>query len=344
MESGLGGSESTYARREAVLAGDIGGTRARFGFVDGAGRLSEVRILECARYPSLVDAAREYLASVPAPARPRWAAIAVACPVLEDRVQMTNHPWSFSIAETREQLGVERLEVLNDFCALALALPSLGLGDTRTLNSGRAQEESPLAVLGPGTGLGVSALIPGHGAAVALSTEGGHRDIAASTQREWAIVERLQRRFGRVSAERVLSGPGLVNLHWAIRDLAGLEDEPRKAEEVVHGAKDGTCAACPEAVQFFSRQLGAVAGDLALTLGARGGVFIGGGVVPRMEEAFDVELFRQGFLSKGRFRRYLEPIPVRLITQATTALLGAARALEGDVPAGFRSVEPPPGH
>jgi glucokinase len=342
MDSKLDNRGSADARADTVLTADIGGTRARFGLVDGAGRLTDVQIFECSPYPAVVDAAREYLAGVRSPARPRRGAIAVACPVLEDQVQMTNHPWAFSIAETREQLGLETLEALNDFCALALALPFLPAEDTRTLNPGHPEDSAPLAVLGPGTGLGVSALVPVPGAPVALSTEGGHRDLAASTEREWAIIERLQRRFGRVSAERVLSGPGLVNLHWAIRDLAGLEAEAYEPEDVVRGANEGSCAACSEAVRFFSRQLGAVAGDLALTLGARGGVFVGGGVVPRMGEAFEIDLFREGFLEKGRFRRYLEPIPVRLITGATTALLGAARALEGSVASGVRSVADSP--
>lgn len=322
---------------EDVLVGDIGGTKARFGIVDSAGQLTGVRILGASNYPTLTDAAADYLAGFESEAQPRRAAIAVACPILGDRVQMTNHPWSFSIEETCDALNLETLEVLNDFIALALALPVLREEHSREVKPGRREVTAPLGLLGPGTGLGVSALVPVAQGWVALPTEGGHRDLAATTEREWEIFKRLQQRFGHVSAERVLSGPGLVNLYSAIRELDGLEPEATEPEGVVARAMTATCSACDEAVEIFSRQLGAVAGDLALTLGARGGIFLGGGVLHGMDTIFHAGLFREGFLDKGRFRDYLEPIPVRLVLNPTAALLGAARALEYDFPAGVRA-------
>lgn len=321
-----------------VLVGDIGGTHARFGIVDADGRLGEDRVLECARYPSLVAAATDYLSGRDAGSSPRLAAVAVACPVLEDQVHMTNHPWSFSVAATCRALGLETLEVLNDFTALALAVPTLRLEDTRELRPGRPRPRAPIGVMGPGTGLGVSVLVPlaQEQQWLALPCEGGHRDLAAGNEREWRIVEWLHARFGHVSAERVVSGPGLVNLHEAIRDLDGQEPRAREPAEVVAGAVAEGCPSCREAVAIFSRQLGALAGDLVLTLGARGGVFIGGGVLRGMGSAFDVDLFNDGFLAKGRFREYLEPIPVRRVLDPTAALVGAAHALDYQFSAGVR--------
>lgn len=333
-------SDSVELQRDghgAVLVGDIGGTRARFGVVDSAGRLNAVRILRASDYPNLVEAASDYLGGLELEERPRLGSIAVACPILDDRVSMTNHPWRFSIAETRAALELDTLEVLNDFIALALALPVLGEERTREIKSGDKQVRAPIGLLGPGTGLGVSALVPVAQGWVALPTEGGHRDFAASTDREWEISKLLGRRFGHVSAERVLSGPGLVNLYLAICEIDGVGSQEREPAEVVASAVSGTCPVSQEAVRIFARQLGSVAGDLALTLGARGGMFIGGGVVESMETAFDAELFREGFLAKGRFRSYLEAIPVRLVLSRTAALLGAARALEYDFPAGVRA-------
>lgn len=322
---------------EDVLVGDIGGTRARFGIVDATGQLTEVRILSAADYPTLIDAATDYLAGFEPSGRPKRGAIAVACPILGDRVRMTNHPWRFSVSETCHALGLSMLEVVNDFIALALALPVLREEHTRLVKPGKRENTAPLALLGPGTGLGVSALIPVAQGWVALPTEGGHRDLAAGTEREWRIIERLQQRFGHVSAERAVSGPGLTNLYRAICELDGIEAVEAEPEEVVARALAASCAASDEAVSVFSRQLGAIAGDLALTLGARGGVYLGGGVLHGMDSTFHMGLFREGFLDKGRFREYLDPIPVRLVLNPTAALLGAARALEYDFTAGVRA-------
>lgn len=318
-----------------VLVGDVGGTRARFGLIS-AGELTEVRILEATNYSTLIEAASDYLAGLAPGARPRRAAIAIAGPVFDDRVRMTNRLWSFSVGETGRELGLETLEVLNDFIALALAAPDLPREQSREVKAGGGDKTAPLAVLGPGTGLGVSALIPRGDEWIALATEGGHRDLAAGTEREWRIVERLQHRFGRASAERTLSGPGLVNLYVAICELEGVEPEAREPEGVVARALTGSCKACSEAVDVFSRQLGAVAGDLVLTYGARGGVWLGGGVLQAMSTAFDAGLFCHGFLDKGRFRSYVESVPVRLILDPTAPLLGAARALEAESPTGVR--------
>ncbi len=308
--------------------GDVGGTNARWALVDQAGRLTRVQWTKCSGYSSLEDALRDYLQPLEAEARPLQAAIAVACPVLGDRVQLTNQAWSFSIRELQLQLNLNRLRVLNDFRALALALPALEESDCSIVKPGEGEAGCPLAVLGPGTGLGVGALIPHAGLWLSVSTEGGHQDLAPITDREWEVFRILRQKYGHVSAERVLSGPGLVELHGAICELAGTTRNRSTPAEIVDGARHGESAEAREAIEHFSAWLGAVAGNLALVFGARGGVYLGGGILPKMTRTFDRRLFGQRFVDKGRMRSFVERIPVRLIELDVATLKGAARALD----------------
>jgi glucokinase len=264
---------------------------------------------------------------------PRDVAFGIATAVTGDAVRMTNHPWSFSIAALRDQLGVQRLRVLNDFEALAHAVPALGAADRHAVGGGASVPGAALAVIGPGTGLGVSGLVAdGSGGWRVIVGEGGHVTLAAASAREASILGLMRERFGHVSAERALSGPGLVNLYEAICTLDGetaeaLEPAGVMARAVGEGGveRDTQCA---EALSTFASLLGNVAGNLALTLGARGGVFIGGGIVPRLGQRFAASPFRTRFEDKGRFRSYLEAIPTWVITAESPALLGAARALD----------------
>lgn len=304
-----------------VLVADIGGTNARFGVLHD-GRIEHRETLRCAAYPTLTQAALSYVSRLEQ--RPRQAGIAVAGPIAGDRVQMTNHVWSFSIEQTQRELELERLEVINDFSALALALPHLRAGDLESIRAGEPIDRAPLGLLGPGTGLGVSGLAWHQGRPMPLASEGGHRDLAATNEREWAVYRELRERFGRVSAERALSGPGLVNLNAAICALDGKSGAPGEPRGVVAAARAGEVASV-EAVELFTSWLAAVASDLALTLGARGGIFVGGGIVPRLGTLFDRDRFAERFLDKGRFRPYLEPIPVTLVCRTETALLGVAQ-------------------
>jgi glucokinase len=311
------------------LLGDIGGTNARWAWQPAAGApVQDIGVFACADSTSLEDSAAQYLARRGG-ARPVWASIGIATPVTGDRVSMTNHHWSFSVAEFQRSLGLERCLVINDFTALAMSLAALGPGDLREIGSGSAIDGAPVALLGPGTGLGVSGLQPAAGGrASPLSGEGGHVTLAAADDHEAEILALLRRRFDHVSAERVLSGPGLVNLHGALcaRDGETLAD--LVPADVVRAAVDGSDVRCVQAVQLFASFLGNVAGNLALTLGARGGVYIGGGIVPRLGAAFDEGIFRRRFEEKGRFVAYLRPIPTWVITAATPALLGASRSLD----------------
>ena len=316
----------TASREHPALVADIGGTHVRFGIAFADGEIRGATTYRCADYPSITAAARAYLEAAGEPS-PSQAALAVAGPVQGDTIRMTNHLWTFSTGDVRRELGLDRLEVLNDFAALALAVPALAGEDLLVIRSGTAVDSAPRAVLGPGTGLGVAALLPNGGSWTALTTEGGHRDLAAQTEREWQIVRHLSERFEHVSVERALSGPGLVNLYEAISRLSDEEPQSLTPAAVVAGARARSSPACVEATKLFSGWLGAVASDLVLTLGAFGGVYLGGGVLLKMGEVFDVDRFCERFLAKGRFREHLRPIPVTIIARPHATLLGAARAL-----------------
>jgi glucokinase len=299
------------------LVADVGGTHIRLALLEGDQPML-VRSERCAGYPSLEEAIRAYLRDFIPEVEVGETAIAVACPILGDRVELTNRDWAFSLSHLRSALDLDRLEVVNDFAALALALPVLGETDTAVIKHGNGAEGEPLALLGPGTGLGVAGLIPCEPHWKPLSSEGGHRDLAPHTDREWEIFKLLRDHFGHVSVERVLS---------VISRPEGKTVESVIPEEVVARASSGDRVGV-EAVEQFSTWLGAVAGDLALTLGALGGVYLGGGILPKMGSAFAKAHFEERFLDKGRFRHYLERIPVRLIVEPTAALRGLARLLQ----------------
>lgn len=312
-----------------LLLADIGATNARFGLVrDGA--LNESRILACADFASPVDAALAFLADIPADARPRRGAFALAGPVLGDEVTMINRGWTFSLEETRKALGLDRFVAVNDFTAVALAAPRLGRADVMTVGGGTAVAGAPVAVLGPGSGLGVSGLLPRPGGGwVALSGEGGHATMAACDDREAEVLAALRARFGHVSAERVLSGPGLAALYAALAEVNGdpLSEPPEAAEITAAGLAESDPLAV-ETLELFCALLGTAAGNLALTLGAAGGVLMAGGIIPRLGERFARSPFRARFEDKGRLRPYLQKIPTAVITHPLPAFLGLMQALE----------------
>lgn len=311
---------------DARLLGDVGGTHARFGWQHGPGAsVVDVRVYRCAEHASLQVAIERYLADLGRSAPPQ-AAIGIANPVTGDRVTMTNHPWSFSIEALRRALGFAELVVLNDFEALALALPLLETDETVQVAGGTAVPGAPLALIGPGTGLGVATLVPAGGRWLPLAGEGGHVTLAATTPREAAVVAALQQRFGHASAERAVSGPGLVWLHDALADLDRCAREPGLTAADVTGRDDPRSR---EAVSLMLAFLGTTAGNLALTVGARGGVYLGGGVLPRLADRLADSPFGERLAAKGRFREHVEKVPVHLITSLRhPALRGAGQALQ----------------
>lgn len=310
------------------LLADVGGTHARFGWVDApGGRIDWIRQYRCSDHASLESIVAFYLADQRRPA-PRAAAIGIATTVDADRVTMTNLPWSFSIEAMRERFALDRLVVLNDFAALALATPLLGADAFRRIGDGAARGGAPIAVLGPGTGLGVAGLLRGpRGAWLPVVGEGGHATLCAVDAVEEELLAILRRRWPHVSAERVLSGPGLVNLHRALAERTGDTVEALGPADIVTRALDRNDPHCVETVERFLGFLGSFAGNLALTLGAQGGVYIGGGIVPRLGERFASSPFRSRFEQKGRFASYLAQVPTYVITAEYPAFLGVSAVL-----------------
>lgn len=309
------------------LLGDVGATKARFALTDSAGGIERQRVLACNDYPSLDAAIAAYLAEMGPVEPPRQAALAIASPVTGDAVRLTNHPWSFSIAALQRQFDLIRLVVVNDFVANALAVPGLGPGDRQAVGGGIGVDDAPIGVLGPGTGLGVSGLVPGPSGFIALASEGGHATMAPADAQESAVIDCLRRRFGHVSAERVLSGPGLVNLYTALAELAGVPAAPLAPEQITDPALGEREPLVGAALAMFCAMLGTVAGNLALTLGAQGGIYIAGGIVPQLGQRFAESAFRRRFEAKGRFQAYLAAIPTYVVTHPAPAFLGLAGLL-----------------
>lgn len=316
---------SGYGDQVRLLA-DVGGTNARFALETAPLTFEAVQVLPCAGYPSLGAAIRAYLDGAAAQAvcggQVRHAAIAIANPVDGDVVAMTNHHWSFSIAGLKYELALDTLAVVNDFTALAMALPLLGPDQRLQVGGGAPREHTPIGLVGPGTGLGVSGLVPVDGRWVALASEGGHASFAPADDLETVLLARLRLQYGHVSAERVLSGAGLEAIYQTVADGASLP-----AAEITRRALAGSCAASLMTVDCFCGVLGAVAGNVALTLGATGGMYIGGGIVPRLGELFAASPFRARFEAKGRLSGYVARIPTWLITEPYPAFFGVSAIL-----------------
>ena len=328
------------------LVADIGGTNARFGWVsDPSAGVQCVRQLSVVNHPTVAIAAQAYLQTLAeelgsAFSAPRRAAFAVATAVTGDFVSFTNSHWAFSTRELQTELALDELLMLNDFEALALSLPRLTANQLRPIASGLPKAEGVLAVVGPGTGLGVAGVLRSPHGWIAIPGEGGHATLAAGNDFESALLACVRRQFEHVSAERLLSGIGLPYLHAAVADVMGQRvgqstqsagsDEPamQATAEIVARGLEGSDPVCAQTLQTFCALLGSFAGNVALTLGARSGVYIGGGIVPRLGEYFFASQFRERFEAKGRFRGYLEATPTALITDTLAALEGATLALE----------------
>ena len=308
------------------LIGDVGATNARFALVRPDGITTAARMYVLNDYASLTDLIDAYLAQETA--RPKQAVLAVASPITGDLVTLTNHPWTFSIEAVRKSFGLKRLRVINDLAANALAIPHLADDDRFQIGPGSPVAGAPVGVIGPGTGLGVSALLPVPGGWAPIEGEGGHVTMAPVDAQESAVLELMRRRYDHVSAERVLSGSGLVNLYGVICELAAAPAAPFTAPQITDPRTWEEDPRARDATMMFCAMLGTVAGNLALTLGARGGVYIAGGIVPKLGTAFAESGFRKRFEAKGRLQLYLAAIPTYVIVRPLSALVGAAALLE----------------
>ncbi|MFZ6745157.1 glucokinase [Undibacterium sp. JH2W] len=317
-------TKQTYPR----LLADIGGTNARFALEIAERQFVAVRVLACADFPRLADAMQSYLGSPEIKqelgklgTRIAHAAVAIANPVDGDQVHMTNHEWSFSIAGMRQQLDFSTLLVLNDFTALAMALPYLDASQRLQIGGGVEQPGRTIGLIGAGTGLGVSGIVPAGTSWAPLASEGGHASFAPANNEEVQILLNLWQQYAHVSAERLLSGKGLELICTAI------SGKKLNAAEITHRALDGSCSACLRTVEHFCGILGSMAGNVALTLGAKGGMYIGGGIVPRLGPLFAASAFRQRFEAKGRLSGFLAQIPTYLITEEYPAFIGVSAML-----------------
>lgn len=305
------------------LIADIGGTNARFALADAQGYHDEV-VLKIEDYQGPAEAVEAYLAKIQPPRRPIRAAIAIAGPVLSDRFEAVNIPWKFSVSQIGAALGFEQFQFFNDFQAIAMGVPHLKPSDLRQIGEGAAQPHAPIGVIGPGTGLGVATLVWNGDRYIAIPGEGGHVTMPATTQREFDIFRTLHYKYRHVSAERVCSGKGLVNIYNAIRILDGRGDDlpDRTAEEISTLAIEKKCEVCEECLDLMIGFLGHRAGNLALTLGTFGGIYIAGGIIKKLGEYFYTSRFRKEFLAKGRMRDYLSPMPTFVVQHPYPAFAG----------------------
>ena len=283
-----------------LLLADIGGTNARFALDCGDGRVERIATLSCAEHAEFVHAVRAYLDGF-ASETIHHAVIAIANPINGDTVKMTNHHWEFSIEASRRALGFETLLLVNDFAALAMAVPQLSESELEQIGGGHAIDEGVVGVVGAGTGLGVAGLVPKDGSWLALSSEGGHVTFSPADERELGVLRHCWQHYEHVSAERLVSGTGIPLIFEALAAQHGTA-APAKltAAAIVSRALEGRDPLCQETLECFCAMLGTVAGNLAVTLAAKGGIYIGGGVVPRLGSYFAQSPFRQRFESKGR--------------------------------------------
>jgi glucokinase len=313
-----------------LLVADIGGTNARFAISAPDGSLQELRVLHAAKFPKIDEAITAYFAELKRP-RPKQACFAVACPAKGAEIKLTNSSWRFVKEELRRNFQFDRFVVINDFEALAASVPVLKGAQLTELRPGVADPTSVSLVIGPGTGLGVGAFVPaGKSAWAVISGEGGHVGFAPNTEQEIRLWQRMREKYGRVSAERVLNGAGLVNVYRFMADEAGQLVGEIDAPEISRRALAGEQVAVNTVLMFFD-MLGSVTGDLALAFGSRGGVYIGGGITPKLLDFARRSKLIDRFLDKGRVAAILHSMPICVIVEDRAALYGVRRQFDREV-------------
>jgi glucokinase len=315
---------------DRVVLADIGGTNARFALMEH-GRIGTPEHMRVADYPLAGDALGAFLARRAAGHAPRAAIFGVAGPVEDNRCVLTNSPWVVDGNELARTFGFASVHVLNDFEALGWSLPALQPTDLFPVGGQGAATAAPMLVLGPGTGFGAAGFLPQGVRPSVVVTEAGHATLPATSDREARVISALRRRFGHVEVEHVLSGSGIENLYHAIIAVDDVTAPARDAAAISEAAFDGSCAICKRTLDMFCAFLGSVAGNLALTFSARGGVFIAGGIVPRFADRLPATTFREQFESKGRYQAYLSPIPIGVVMTPDTSLIGLKTFFERNV-------------
>ena len=317
----MGGRVTEGDESDAVLLADVGGTNVRFAVLGRAG-LGPIAHMAVDDYENFADGLAAFMAQQPNSAAIRHAVFGVAGVVEEGRCALTNNTWVVDAAKLRARFGFAGSHIVNDFEAVAWSLPRLAASDLSMIGGGAPKRGAPMVVLGPGTGLGVAAYIPGNGGGVVARSEGGHTTMPSGSSGEDAIFEQLRQKFGHVSAERVLSGNGLENLYQAIASRESVSVPERNAAAITRAGIAGSCAVSRAALDTFCALLGEFAGNFALSFDAQGGLFIGGGIAPHLRDYLPQSRFRSRFNAKGRMSRYVEAIPAYLILHEDPAFIG----------------------
>jgi len=309
------------------IVADIGGTNARFGLVTGEHneqpKIEEVHVLDGDAYPTLQDAMRAYI-DILGIAIPKAACIAIAGPIDGDNARMTNLNWSFTQSAVKQEFGFDKFAAINDFAALSIATSKLSEVDLTEVRTGKMDKRGNKAILGPGTGLGVAGLAHSANGWLPIPSEGGHANVAPATAVECEVIKAAMAQHGHVSAEIFISGPGLVRLYKALAVVRGEKAETLKPNELTARALENSDPLCRETLELFCSFIGTLSGNLALTYGARGGVYLAGGILPRFVDFLKASDFTRRFEDKGVMSHYVADIPVNIISHEQPGLLGAA--------------------
>ena len=313
---------------EINIIADIGGTNMRVAQIDAQGGMTNITIYACAEHESLAVVLTDFITRQHLVGKKINACLAIACPVDKDLIVMTNLPWQFSQSQLKSQLQLNELVLINDFTAIAHSIPYLDADQKVQIGVGDVIANKPISICGAGTGLGVANLISVDSGWHSLSGEGGHVDFAPVDEQEIAILQFLSKKYARVSSEQLLSGLGIEQIYQALSFAKNGEATVLPAKDIAEKALSGSCSLCVETLAQFCRILGSFAGNLALTLGSYGGVYIAGGIVPRFIEFFASSEFRKRFEAKGRLSSFNQPIPTFVVTEEQPGLLGASAYLK----------------
>ena len=322
---------------DPILVADIGGTNARFALITDFLPEQKQFVIEhnitfpSADFGSLEAALANYLSQIK-PIEPKRACLAVAGPIKAGQVHLTNLGWHFSVVQLKAEFALSKLEVINDFAAFAYAAPYLDPQQNVTIKSGQADSDANIAVMGPGTGFGAASLVRTNQGSAVLSCEAGHISLASVNELDTQLITELRKQLPHVSVETVFSGPGISHLYQAMAAVKGVEPKNLTAAQISELANSGECAVCDATLNQFCDWIGSVAGDLALTFGGLGGVFIGGGILPRMQSRLLASRFVERFTAKGIMSQFVSQIPVTLVVQDNIPLIGAAACLHVNEP------------
>ncbi|MCJ8322163.1 MAG: glucokinase [Colwellia sp.] len=319
------------------LVADIGGTNLRIGYFVNEGSTSvpaeviNLQVFQCQQYASLAEVLQTYLKQQGIENNTINACLAIACPVEDDLISMTNLPWEFSQSALKAQLNFNALYLINDYTAIAHAVPLLNDQQKIQIGSGLVVKEKPMAICGPGTGLGVANVVFSEGKCISLGGEGGHVDFAPTDATEIKILEFLLTKYQHVSYEQLLSGLGLKQIYQAVCHINGEKPEDLTAQKISENALSASCITCEQALAQFCKVLGSFAGNLALTIASFGGVYIAGGIVPRFIQYLENSEFRARFEAKGRFNDFNRSIATFVITEPQPGILGASAFLSQQI-------------